>query len=57
MFSPKSNDGRTCQEEKKAELQFLETGIQTSPPSFFKPAFRNYLKNKILRNYNDPNRP
>jgi hypothetical protein len=49
--------GEHVRRRKKAELQFLETGIQTSPPSFFKPAFRNYLKNKILRKYNDPNRP
>jgi hypothetical protein len=38
-------------EREKADLQFLENGLQTLPPSFFRNQFLETIsKNQFLRN-------
>jgi hypothetical protein len=39
--------GEHVRRRKKAELQFLETGIQTSPPSFLNQLSETILKTKF----------
>jgi hypothetical protein len=46
-------------EKKKAVSQFLETGLQTPPPSFFlETSFYQLLKKtSFYKSSEDPNRP
>jgi hypothetical protein len=53
VFSKIKGGADMSLETETADLQFLETGLQTPPPSFFRSQFLETIsKNQFLRNYN-----